>query len=924
MGGSLDLAAVNGPAQCVISGDRASIDAAISALQATGLEGRLLATTRAFHSRIMEPILRKFREVLSRAKLHAPSIPFLSCVTGDWIRNDEAVSADYWVDQIRRPVRFHDALTRLLEKATLTLEVGPGETLSAMVRRHPAKPAALTVLSTLGRPTSPVSEPERWLGVVGAAWCAGASLDWTAIRNREVASARRASRATRLRGNAIGVCPESRPAPAITASAKPSDWLYVPVWNIAPASVPGTAPRRWMVFADHAGFGVKLAGELGNHTVVVRAGNAFERRGESEFIIDPASRADMTLVFEALKDDPADGILHAFSLDAASSLEGLDDALAQSYFSVVALAQAVATSGMPSVQLTVLSAGGQAARDIPTNPISATVCGLISVVAEEYPDFPCRHIDLSESELSTDRAATMVAEELRGDFDSPFLAIRGGERLVCTYEPAAPDAPVVPRLRNNGVYLITGGLGGVGLALAEHLAVNYKARLVLVSRTGLPPANQNDDEGRLRHETFDRVRKAAAGLVLQSTDIAEPAQARHLVQLALSEFGCIDGVVHAAGLTGGGALQRRTDQTAREILRAKVQGTLALDAALSGVPHDFLFLCSSLTALAGTFGRADYTAANAFLDAFAANADTPARRVVAVNWDGWRETGAFARHAESQRRAQPSHIHSLLDALEPDTRGGAYRTNLKCDRWIVAEHRVGGEPMVPGTVYVELACEVARARGMSFPFAIRELTLISPCVSSNGALYTSVVESNNELEVHVESRDHRDQWRVHALARIGAANELPPPIDQDLLSLATPPDRITVPLRREFIDVGPRWSCRLWTRSEAGHHIGAFQLPETFRAETAGFVMHPALFDTLSGVIEREDAGACLPFSYSDLLVLAPLGAEVLVFATETVTGGTLHLNMRITDTQGRLLAVVGDYTLRPAALAAAMESGVR
>ena len=917
LGARLDLAAVNGVTQCVVSGEESAVAQLEQTLAARGLEGRRLRTTRAFHSRALEPMLPAFRRALGKVHWSAPAMAYLSCLTGDWVQASMATDPEYWLRQLRQPVRFHEALGRLLQQHRLVLEVGPGDTLGALARRHPHKTPDTTVLPTLGRAGG--NERERLLESLGAAWCAGAALDWEALRGKARPGLAHLP-AYPFERRRYWLLPEQARPEDEAAGADESAWLYAPSWSELPPPTPGTAPRRWLVCADRGGLGARLARELGPDTVLVHAGTGFERRGPCEFRVDPARREDFRALFDALAERPADGIVHAFSLDAGTSLEQLDAGLALGHFSVGALAAELDRPELAAAQLTVLSAGGQAAGAAPGNPLAATVAGVMRVVAEEYPQLRSRHVDLVDA-AGVD-AILPLLHELKADFATRLLCLRQGRRLGCAYRPAPAPAGPVPRLREGGVYLITGGLGGMGLALAAHLAAHYRARLVLASRTPLPPEadwprlSAEDRELGARLDLFRRLREEAGGLHLVQADVADAAQARVLVGHALREFGGIDGVIHAAGVTGGGALQRRGEDSARAILRAKLHGTLALEAALQGVPHDFLFLCSSLSALKGVFGQADYAAANAFLDAYAQHADGPGRRVVALNWDGWDEVGSYARHhaRDGIRQAVAEPPGALLDGWDEAAQGGAYRTALPAQRWVMAEHRVQGEPMLPGSAYLELVCEVARARGWSYPFSVRELTLLSPCTAHEGpppVLYTSVRQSGDALELRMESQFDGER-RLHAVARL-APGGTPATVERDLLAAAARTVPAVAAPQRGLIEFGPRWDCVRWRYTAEGAHFGACALPELYAAEAAEFVLHPALLDTLSAVVAAEhDAGdAWLPFSYSGVTVYGPLGSGVLVAARETGNAGTRHLSLCAGGADGLPLLRIEDYMLR-------------
>ncbi|MGH9389915.1 MAG: SDR family NAD(P)-dependent oxidoreductase, partial [Vicinamibacteria bacterium] len=205
------------------------------------------------------------------------------------------------------------------------------------------------------------------------------------------------------------------------------------------------------------------------------------------------------------------------------------------------------------------------------------------------------------------------------------------------------------RLRQGGVYLLTGGLGGIGLEIARFLARTARAKLVLTGRSELPPATAWDEYLRDNGEATSTSRKILAVRKLESlgaevwvarADVSNEEEMRTLVSAVSERFGAIHGVVHAAGVAGGGLVQLKTREEAARVLAPKVMGTLVLERVLAGRNLDFLILCSSLASVVGGPGQVDYCGANAFLDAFARrNAGGRGTFTIAINWDTWREVG---------------------------------------------------------------------------------------------------------------------------------------------------------------------------------------------------------------------------------------------------------------------------------------------
>jgi NAD(P)-dependent dehydrogenase (short-subunit alcohol dehydrogenase family)/acyl carrier protein len=202
------------------------------------------------------------------------------------------------------------------------------------------------------------------------------------------------------------------------------------------------------------------------------------------------------------------------------------------------------------------------------------------------------------------------------------------------------------------VYLITGGLGGIGLVLAEYLARVVRAKLVLVGRSALPMREawaewlEAHDE---HNATWRKIRQVqalealGAEVLIASADVADHGQMQAVLARTIERFGTLHGVIHAAGIPAGGMIQVKTPESAAEVLAPKVQGTLVLAELLRERRLDFMVLCSSISSIVGSFGQIDHCAANAFLDAWAQHApfhnDTP---TIAINWPAWQDVGQAA------------------------------------------------------------------------------------------------------------------------------------------------------------------------------------------------------------------------------------------------------------------------------------------
>ncbi|MDI5941164.1 SDR family NAD(P)-dependent oxidoreductase [Micromonospora sp. DH15] len=374
-------------------------------------------------------------------------------------------------------------------------------------------------------------------------------------------------------------------APAETGPRPLPEWFAVPVWRQA-APAPATAPPgRCLVLADGPRGAALVAGlrAAGADTLVVRPGDAFAAV-DGGFTLRPAAREDFDALVAALGDDLPARLVHALALDGEPTGTDIAATLAaqdRGFFSVLHLVQALAGAGRTgderplALDLVTAGIGDVTGADL-TRPEHATLAGLARVLPVELPGLTVRLLDADPAAPDAD---ALVAE-LRRPVDPahPEVALRGSRRWVTGYEQVTVDAEAEPGvLRDGGRYVITGGLGGIGITLAEDFAARAKAKLVLLARSGLPPRERWDDHLAV-HGADDRAGRAIAAIrrmeaagasvLVLAADVTDPADLRRVRAAAEAEFGGIDGIVHAAGLPGGGMAEVKDRAEADRVLPA--------------------------------------------------------------------------------------------------------------------------------------------------------------------------------------------------------------------------------------------------------------------------------------------------------------------------------------------------------------------
>ncbi|WPH12567.1 type I polyketide synthase [Variovorax paradoxus] len=672
LGTGCDIAAINGEQLCVLAGPMAAIEAAERQLSASGLMPRRLLVSIASHSAMTEAIVAELQQVVAAVPRHAPRIPFISNVTGKPITAQQAVDPAYWGQHLRGTVRFADGLAELLRvEGRVLLEVGPGETLAGLARQHPLADAAAGILSSQAHPQKQAQNERQMASVIGQLWCAGVDIDWAACHPGR--QARRVPLPTYpfQRQSYWTDMPEPGSEAPASSVRTGSDAFHVPVWQrTEPANASSTAvpvEGCTLVFAEESGFADALIRQLqadapGHAVVRVTQGNGYAETGPRHFTIRPGERADHEQLLRKVQAEsgPVAKVYHLWSLDEQPLPPSQSGQVMEcGYFSLLALVQAfdsIADGRTRKLSIEVIANQIEDVSGLePLCPEKATLFSLCKVIAQEYPHIACRVTDVvlpAPGSTAESWLASQLAAPAQAPHDETLVAYRGPHRWVKTYAPLPSGSAPQQRLRFKGVYLITGGLGGVGLAVARHLAESWQARLVLLGRTPLPERSQWEalvaDEVQpqaLRTKLAQLIELENLGgeVLVVAADVADAASMQAAAAQARARFGMVQGVVHAAGHANSGMIATRTRVAIDEVFAPKLQGTRFLLDALQGEPLDFVLLCSSISSMAGGLGMSDYAAANAYLDALAAQWQRSAKHpVISVNWDAWRDLGMAA------------------------------------------------------------------------------------------------------------------------------------------------------------------------------------------------------------------------------------------------------------------------------------------
>jgi NAD(P)-dependent dehydrogenase (short-subunit alcohol dehydrogenase family)/acyl carrier protein len=370
--------------------------------------------------------------------------------------------------------------------------------------------------------------------------------------------------------------------------------------------------------------------------VLVRAGNTFRRVAPDEFEIDPASAQDFDrLLADASTSEPLGwrGVVHLWSLEAQGAECG----------SILHLLQSLDRAGITqSVRLWLVTSGAQpVAGDAVSNISQSPVWGLGRVIAREFHSLRCTMIDVNHA--TQDENASAVFQELRSASGEQQVVWRDTTRYVARLQRRNSVALETNHisLHTDATYLITGGLGGLGLKLAGWMVQRGAKHLVLVGRSGASAQAR---------EVISGLEVTGAQVRVVALDVSDPEQVASTLDEIKTSMPPLKGVVHAAGVLEDALLRYCDQDRFARVLAPKVQGAWNLHNQTLDSPLDFFVLFSSISSVLGTTGQGAYAAGNSFLDALAAYRRALGRHGLSINWGPWADVGMAASRAQDFAR----------------------------------------------------------------------------------------------------------------------------------------------------------------------------------------------------------------------------------------------------------------------------------
>lgn len=446
-----------------------------------------------------------------------------------------------------------------------------------------------------------------------------------------------------------------------------SDWLYKIQWQhiLRPVKAQSsnfpTADKRgsWLIFTDSLGVGFKLKVLLearGDNCVTVLPGENYNLLEINNYQVNPARLEDFQRLLKDVslpEQSPLLGVVHLWSLETPpterTTLDSLEATQQLGCGSVLSLVQALTTvSSQDKARLWLVTSGSQTVRseDVGISVAQSPLWGLGKTINYEYPELLCTTVDMS-SKISDDESQSLF-EELWLNERETQIALRGNQRYVArlvqwsseAIQPTQPESFLEKSalFSANGSYLITGGLGSLGLLVADWMAKQGVKHLVLTGRS---------DVSMKARGMLDQLEQAGTQVVICQADVSNQKDVAKVLETIKATMPPLRGIIHAAGVIDDGIIMQQNWERLKRTMNPKVKGTWNLHFLTQDISLDFFVCFSSVASLLGSPGQGNYAAANAFMDALVHHRRALGLSGLSINWGLWTESG-MAAHLGSQ------------------------------------------------------------------------------------------------------------------------------------------------------------------------------------------------------------------------------------------------------------------------------------
>lgn len=697
----LSIASENSATAFVVSGTLEAIREFADTLEKEKIICQRLQVSHAFHSALMDEVLPSFQDAVAAVVIHPPAMRYISSYTGKEADYRLIREPSYWAHQLRHTVKFADGIGTLLQlKQPVFIEVGAGNVLSTLVQQHSLYTQRVNTSCLLPHPREKAGGRSFLLNKIGQLWKAGIVPAWESMyapqTGRRIALPSYAFEKVKypVKISLDKVMSGQWQTEKQGEKSNMDNWFYAPVWEQQPIHFLSAYNNRktkdtciFFISDNPLCHQVKVCQQqAGTRVISVMPGKSFARLDDDIYCINAGAPEDYIQLLKTLQVNQvtADSILHAWQLTTGDvpdlTLQAVEAAQITGLYSLLYIAQAIGTLQISyPVQVDVLTNHLQEVmRGELKQPQKATMLGALKVIPLEYHNISCRNIDVVAPLPGTPEEsglAEKIVEETQAPTPDIQVAYRGDMRWTPSFRQVTlPESKKHSLLlKNKGVYLITGGMGGMGFTLAEHLGLTFSATLILIVRSAFPNRGQWE-EWKATHEENNEISKKirrleameakGAAIYLYTADVSDAVAMAAIINEVLATCGNINGIIHAAGVIDyGGIIQRRNKAAVESVMAPKVQAPVLMYELIKVLPIDFFIVFSSIgnALYGGKFGQIGYNASNEFLDAFAIYMQQHVPFYTAsINWCDWQDIGMSVKAIHHQEEEEEALKDKLL------------------------------------------------------------------------------------------------------------------------------------------------------------------------------------------------------------------------------------------------------------------------
>ncbi|MHC0067445.1 type I polyketide synthase [Nostoc sp. UIC 10890] len=690
------IASINGPQSIVISGEAEAIGAVQNSLEAEDIKTKRLQVSHAFHSHLMEPMLADFEAVASEITYNQPNIPLVSNVTGARAENSIA-TASYWVNHVRQPVKFAQSMETLQQEGySIFLEIGPKPTLLGMGRQclpedvgvwlpslRPGQEDWQQMLQSLAElyvhgvkvdwlgfdkdysrskvvlPTYPFQRQRYWIESTESqsqkAAYSSCKTESTPIFDLLIHGniqqlAQQIEKIGKFSPEQVNFLPEflevlvkQHQKQLITETTK--DFLYQVQWKPLVDTQPKTSikPSHWLIFADTTAVGEKLVQQLQSHhcecSLVYRS-DCYRKLDEGTYQLNPTEAQEFEQLIQAIEENSKLPLLHVinlWSLDIQGTQDLTTTTLKQAQLwgcgTVLQLVK-VLTKTKSVAKLWLVTRGAQLVKSQTESVCVAAspLWGMGRVISLEHPQLWGGMVDLDPISPESE-AYTLLQLLVNSNQLEDHLALRADNLYFARLVKQSLKPYDSVSLKDNATYLITGGLGALGLHTARWMVQQGARHLVLTGR------KQPNLEAQ---QIIEELQKLGAQILVLCGDISDEVDATTIFSEIEASLPTLKGVINAAGVLDDALLHSMSWEQFTQVMAPKVQGAWHLHNLTQNKALDFFVCFSSMASLVGSPGQGNYAAANAFMDALAHHRRGMGLPGLSINWGPWAQAGMAA------------------------------------------------------------------------------------------------------------------------------------------------------------------------------------------------------------------------------------------------------------------------------------------